>query len=98
MNKVTLSRRSLLKAQATAVAAAAAGIALPAEAQNLITEKGLTDLKWSKAACRFCGTGCSVMVATRACSSRKVTNASSESITSPDGVRRPITPEQSTNT
>ena len=65
MNKVTLSRRSLLKAQATAVAAAAAGIALPAEAQNLITEKGLTDLKWSKAACRFCGTGCSVMVATK---------------------------------
>ncbi|WP_455372529.1 periplasmic nitrate reductase subunit alpha [Limibacillus halophilus] len=62
---MTLSRRALLKAQAAAVAASAAGIALPAEAQNLVTEKGLTDLKWSKAACRFCGTGCSVMVATK---------------------------------
>ncbi len=65
MSTITLSRRALLKAQAAAVAASAAGIALPAEAQNLVTEKGLTDLKWSKAACRFCGTGCSVMVATK---------------------------------
>jgi nitrate reductase NapA len=65
MSTIALSRRALLKAQAAAVAASAAGIALPAEAQNLVTEEGLTDLKWSKAPCRFCGTGCSVMVATK---------------------------------
>lgn len=65
MSKETVSRRQVLKAQATAAAAAAAGIAMPANAQNLVTERSLTDLKWSKAACRFCGTGCSVMVATK---------------------------------
>lgn len=66
MTDTTLTRRSLLKAQAAAVAATAAGLATPAQAQNLITERNLTDLKWSKAPCRFCGTGCSVMVATKA--------------------------------
>ncbi len=66
MNEIKLNRRQLLKAQAAAVAAAAAGIPLAAGAQNLVTEKSKTDLKWSKAACRFCGTGCSVMVATKA--------------------------------
>ncbi|MEQ8814236.1 periplasmic nitrate reductase subunit alpha [Thalassobaculum sp.] len=66
MTDTTLTRRSLLKAQAAAVAATAAGIATPAAAQNLVTERALTDLKWSKAPCRFCGTGCSVMVATKA--------------------------------
>ncbi|MDN2566317.1 periplasmic nitrate reductase subunit alpha [Aquibium sp. A9E412] len=62
---MTISRRDVLKAQAVATAAAAAGIPLAAEAQNLVTERELTELKWSKAPCRFCGTGCSVMVATR---------------------------------
>ncbi|MBO6727656.1 MAG: periplasmic nitrate reductase subunit alpha [Rhizobiaceae bacterium] len=60
-----VTRREALKAKAAGVAALAAGIALPAEAANLVTEDGLTDLKWSKAPCRFCGTGCSVMVATK---------------------------------
>ncbi|MEQ9491016.1 MAG: periplasmic nitrate reductase subunit alpha [Alphaproteobacteria bacterium] len=61
----SLTRRQILKAQAVAAAASAAGMALPAKAQNLVTERSLTDLKWSKAPCRFCGTGCSVMVATK---------------------------------
>ncbi|PJK28549.1 periplasmic nitrate reductase subunit alpha [Minwuia thermotolerans] len=65
MNEINITRRSVLKAQAAATAAAAAGIALPAGAQNLVTEREKTDLKWSKAPCRFCGTGCSVMVATK---------------------------------
>ena len=60
-----ITRREALKAQAAAAAAAAAGIALPTQAANLVTESELTDLKWSKAPCRFCGTGCSVMVATK---------------------------------
>ncbi|MHC8508920.1 MAG: nitrate reductase catalytic subunit NapA [Rhodospirillales bacterium] len=64
---MTLSRRQLLKAQAAAAAAAVAGVGVgdPAEASNLVTDGGQTGLKWSKAACRFCGTGCSVMVAVK---------------------------------
>ena len=61
-----LTRRDVIKAQAVAAAAAAAGLPLSAEAQNLVTDSSITDLKWSKAACRFCGTGCSIMVATKA--------------------------------
>lgn len=65
MNSIPMTRRQVLKAKAAAAAAAAAGIALPAEAQNLVTEADKTGLLWSKAPCRFCGTGCSVMVATK---------------------------------
>lgn len=65
MNKVRTSRRDVLKAQALLAATAAAGLAAPAAAQNLVTDRSQTDLKWSKAPCRFCGTGCSVMVATK---------------------------------
>ncbi|WP_298916900.1 nitrate reductase catalytic subunit NapA [uncultured Roseobacter sp.] len=61
-----LTRRAVIKAQAVAAAAAAAGVAIPASAQNLVTDAELTELKWSKAPCRFCGTGCSIMVATKA--------------------------------
>jgi nitrate reductase NapA len=57
----TLSRRALLKAQAAAAAAAVAGVDIPATAQNLAGGKEI-ELKWSKAPCRFCGTGCGVMV------------------------------------
>ena len=60
------TRRDVIKAQAVAAAAAAAGIPIPAAAESLITDAALTDLKWSKAACRFCGTGCSIMVGTNA--------------------------------
>ena len=63
---VAITRRDMIKAQAVAAAAAAAGLPIPAAAQNLVTDADVTDLKWSKAACRFCGTGCSIMVATKA--------------------------------
>lgn len=56
-----LSRRAFLKAQAASAAAAAANVPLPAEAQNLATGEDIR-LQWSKAPCRFCGTGCGVMV------------------------------------
>jgi len=62
---MNLTRREFAKANAAAAAASAAGMALPAAAENLITNDDLTQLKWSKAPCRFCGTGCSVMVATK---------------------------------
>jgi nitrate reductase NapA len=65
MSKPTFSRRDFVKLEAAAMAAAAGGIALPAKAQNLVTERPNTLLDWNKAPCRFCGTGCSVMVATK---------------------------------
>ena len=61
---MSISRRDLIKAQAVATAAAVAGVAAPASASNIITSTEHTQLKWDKAPCRFCGTGCSVNVAT----------------------------------
>ena len=61
-----MTRRDVIKAQAVIAAAAAAGLPIPAAAQNLVAERDLAELTWSKAACRFCGTGCSIMVATKA--------------------------------
>src|SRR6185437_13103187 len=52
-----LTRREFIKQTAVASAAAAAGITLPGAD---VLAQG--DLKWSKAPCRFCGTGCGVLV------------------------------------
>ena len=65
MTSPKLDRRQMLKLEAAAIAAAAAGMPVPALAANLVTERDTSELKWDKAACRFCGTGCSVMVATK---------------------------------
>jgi nitrate reductase NapA len=59
---VTLSRRELLKAQAAAIAIAAIRPDQPAQAQAVAGGIGRLQIKWSKAPCRFCGTGCGVMV------------------------------------
>ncbi|MCW8331252.1 nitrate reductase catalytic subunit NapA [Photobacterium sp. SDRW27] len=56
------SRRKFIKAQAAATAAAAVGITIPVKASNVVTDASQTRLKWEKAPCRFCGTGCSVNV------------------------------------
>ncbi|MFT7561620.1 MAG: nitrate reductase NapA [Flavobacteriales bacterium] len=63
---MSTTRREFIKIQAAATAAAAAGIQLPASATNLIKAVDETKLQWSKAPCRFCVTGCSVNVATKA--------------------------------
>jgi len=62
-NGPTLTRRQYIKAQAVAAAAAAAGMPATANAVALTSQAG--ELQWSKAPCRFCGTGCSVMVGTK---------------------------------
>src|SRR5690606_7819101 len=62
---MSLTRRQFAKANAAAIAATVAGIPIATSASNLITEADATNLTWNKAPCRFCGTGCSVMVATR---------------------------------
>ncbi|WP_043531384.1 nitrate reductase catalytic subunit NapA [Litchfieldella xinjiangensis] len=60
-----LTRRDFIKTSAASTAAAAAGVSLPGQAQNLVTDSEYTQLKWAKAPCRFCGVGCGVNVATR---------------------------------
>jgi nitrate reductase (cytochrome) len=59
------TRRDFIRQSATATAAAAAGVALPGVAQNVLLERPATELKWSKAPCRFCGTGCGINVAVK---------------------------------
>ena len=61
---MTLSRRDFIKQAAAVSAASAIGMSLPpsALAQVAETEKGW---KWDKSVCRFCGTGCGLMLATK---------------------------------
>ncbi len=61
---MSISRREFLKTTAAASAAAAVGISIPqdAEAAASATQK---EWRWDKAACRFCGTGCGIMLATK---------------------------------
>lgn len=59
---MTINRREFIKANAVAAAATVAGVSVPVSATNLITNSEETQLKWDKAPCRFCGTGCSVNV------------------------------------
>ncbi|NML45690.1 periplasmic nitrate reductase subunit alpha [Ramlibacter sp. G-1-2-2] len=62
---MSFSRRDFIKQTAVAATASVAGVALPAGAANFVTDGDLTKLKWSKAPCRFCGTGCGVTVAVK---------------------------------
>ena len=60
---ISETRRTFLKATAAAATASAAGISIgngPAQAQFQTT-----GISCDKAACRFCGTGCSVLVGTK---------------------------------
>jgi len=61
---MSLTRREFIKAQAAAATAAAAGVTLPAVATEA-TKDVEDDIRWDKAPCRFCGTGCGVLVGTR---------------------------------
>ncbi|MBN7288829.1 nitrate reductase catalytic subunit NapA [Campylobacter curvus] len=58
-----MNRRDFIKSAAASAACASAGIAMPANLSAASeAEKGW---RWDKAACRFCGTGCGIMVATK---------------------------------
>ena len=59
-----MDRRDFIKSAAATAACASAGIALPSSlsAASNEAEKGW---RWDKAACRFCGTGCGIMIATK---------------------------------
>ena len=59
-----LTRRSFIKTNAIAATAAAAGITIPG-INNAIAKTSSKQIRWDKAPCRFCGTGCSVLVGTK---------------------------------
>ncbi|WP_370545978.1 nitrate reductase catalytic subunit NapA [Edwardsiella tarda] len=59
-----LSRRDFMKANAVAAAAAAAGLTIPTVA-SAVTGDAADTITWEKAPCRFCGTGCGVLVGTQ---------------------------------
>ena len=56
-----LSRRDFIKSNAAAAAAASVGLPLAAP----VAEAAGQQIRWDKAPCRFCGTGCSVLVGTK---------------------------------
>ncbi len=62
---MSLTRREFIKAQAAAAAASAAGVTLPAIATAAGDADKDSGVRWDKAPCRFCGTGCGVLVGTR---------------------------------
>ncbi len=59
---MTLNRRDFVKANAAAATAAAAGLSLPTAPALAASDDGV---RWDKAPCRFCGTGCGVLVGTK---------------------------------
>ena len=60
-----ITRREFVRQSAATAAAAVAGVPLPGGAQNIVTDAAVTRMAWSKAPCRFCGTGCGVNVAVK---------------------------------
>ena len=58
-----LTRRDFVKTNAIAATATAAGVTIPGIKDALA--KGADNIRWDKAPCRFCGTGCSVLVGTK---------------------------------
>ena len=61
---MNLTRRAFIKTSAAAATAAAAGITVPA-ASLAAAKEAEAGMQWDKGVCRFCGTGCGIMIATR---------------------------------
>jgi len=64
-----LTRRDFVKNNAIAATAAVAGVTVPGVKEALASHAeeapDADAIRWDKAACRFCGTGCSVLVGTK---------------------------------
>ncbi len=56
---MTLTRRTFIKANAAAAAAAAVGVTLPGATAAPAADDGI---RWDKGVCRFCGTGCGELI------------------------------------
>ena len=64
--KLTLTRRDFIKSQAVAAAACVAGMSVPGLAQAAPAAPARDDgVRWDNGVCRYCGTGCGVLVGTR---------------------------------
>jgi nitrate reductase NapA len=59
-----LTRRELLKTSAAAATATAVGITIPAAALAK-SKEAEAGMQWDKGVCRFCGTGCGIMIGTK---------------------------------
>lgn len=57
-----MNRRDFIKNTAIASAASVAGMSVPS---TMLADNPQEQWRWDKAACRFCGTGCGIMVATK---------------------------------
>ena len=64
---MAVSRRTFIKNSAIASAAAAIGVTLPTNTFAAPASPKSVDggWRWDKSVCRFCGTGCGIMVATK---------------------------------
>ena len=62
---MSITRRDFFRQAAGSATAMAAGMPALAGAANVVTDAAHTELKWSKAPCRFCGVGCGVNVAVK---------------------------------
>lgn len=64
---MSVSRRKFIKRSATLSAATAIGMTLPANlvASDIAKKETFEGWRWDKSVCRFCGTGCGIMVATK---------------------------------
>ncbi|MEO8586956.1 MAG: molybdopterin-dependent oxidoreductase, partial [Acidobacteriota bacterium] len=61
------TRREVLKRSAALAAAAAAGITVAKDALGAVEKSPAGDgVEWDKSVCRFCGTGCGILVGTKA--------------------------------
>jgi len=59
-----VSRRDFLKTTAAVSAATAIGMAVPDDLKAAAMETE-AEWRWDKSVCRFCGTGCGIMIATK---------------------------------
>ena len=59
-----LTRRDFIKSNAATAAATVAGVTLPISVTKA-AESADDGIRWDKAACRYCGTGCSILVGTK---------------------------------
>jgi len=64
VSEIKLVRRDFIKSNAIAAAAATAGFTVPG-AVSAQQAKANDGVRWDKGACRYCGTGCGVLVGTR---------------------------------
>src|SRR3970040_1483501 len=59
---MSMTRRDFIKSSAGAAAAAAPDITIPGLNEALAAAAPDKSIRWDKGACRYCGTGCGVMV------------------------------------